>query len=251
MLRVYKFDDKTILNDSYAKRKPVCKAILEELQAGRPVYARIPNGVYAGSIGRLKVKNVNFQKLSKIISERESGYTYSVKDRIKMEDLTWELELDGSNRTFKLKWDQIGSWKINPRPWTEIYLGRQEGTRTYKRDKEENLSPTLIDFMGREINDGDYVLAYSTYKELNDTGSPLRLVRYTGSRTKASALFVYMKMQEGKTEPGQKIRVNLNNAAHPDQVFGVKVDIDESLATAMQLTDNDVSMFPLKFSVSI
>jgi hypothetical protein len=224
-----------------ADLRNINRAIFEELSAGRPVYASIPKGVFAGSIARLKL-NQTIKSLSRIFQE-------ATNYGLDLSDITWDLEIDGCNRSFHISWKSLFS-SFYSKEKVYIYLGRSNGTVFVKNAKIE-LNDTLVDFMGTEIKDGDYVLMYCNSWELKDTGVPFRMLQYTGKRTPKQAMFKYVQLKEGTHNPdgGEKIRVGLNTLAGQDQVYGVKIEVETSLATAMQMTDHDMSIYPIKFSV--
>lgn len=226
-------------------------AIKDELKAGRPVYAVVPEGRFKGTIARLKLGKRSITEVGTLFSAGESNWGIKIsKDQI------WELEADGSNRTFHIHWRRLFDQDYNNRKPVKIILGRVDGTVINKVSKIEH--GTLVDFLGNEVHDGDYVLMYSGPWELKQTGSPFRMMRYTGKRSDKQAQFTYVKMDknESNTTPdgGQTIRVGLNakvTDAVGNILYGVRVDVDENLATAMQMCDHDMSIFPIKFHVGL
>lgn len=225
------------------------EAIRNELRAGRPVYATIGDGTFKGTIARLKVGKRSISELGHVFKEDDK---YGPKFN---KSLIWELEVDGSNRTFYIKWSRLFKQDYREKHLVNIYLGRTDGTVIVKKDKTA-VGTTLLDFLGRTIEDGDYVLMYNGPWELKDTGSPFRMLRYTGKRTPKQAQFKYVSMIQGNHNPdgGEIVRVGMNcrpNVDVADAIYGVKVELDEALETAMQMVDYDVTKFPIKFSVGL
>lgn len=233
--------------------KKINEMVLAALMNGEPIYATLVEGVYAGSIARLKVGNTPKSLLSKVFRDgKNHKYSFGDPDAGEInKDLVWEMELDGTNRQFNLRWKALTEYPGCRCPIV-FHLGRTGPTVMVKKEKKE-FSPILSDYMGREIKDGDYVLMYSTPREVQDTGTPFRMVRYTGTRSEKQAVFTYIRLADGKhnKDGGAKVRIGLNHTAGGDQVFGVKVDVDGSLATALQMTDNDMGIYPVKFSISL
>lgn len=225
-------------------------AIKNELQAGRPVYATIPEGRFRGSIARLKLGNRSISDVGTLFTEGESNWGIKIA-----KTQHWDLELDGSNRKFAIHWHRLMDRDYRSRQSVDIILGRVDGTVTKKADKTEQ--GTLVDFLGNEVHDGDYVLMYSSPWELKETGSPFRMLRYTGKRSNKQAQFTYVKMGKNESKApdgGENVRVGLNSKATEavsNVLYGVRIDVDESLAIAMQMCDHDMSNFPIKFHVGL
>ncbi|MCK9531481.1 MAG: hypothetical protein M0R77_13115 [Gammaproteobacteria bacterium] len=226
--------------------------IQEAIEADVPVYFTVPYGTFAGSTVRLKVNKYRRPSdLAKVFRSVQYGPNIN-------EDHYWEGTAEGTNRNF-----QFRLRKAIPRYGREypfsIVIGGDRQTEIVK--KEKNAAKNLVDFFGREIVDGDYVLMYSGPFELKQTGSPFRMLRYTGKRSEKQAQFTYVKMHDDAltvngcrpTEGGTVIRVGLNSGGKEitNTIYGVKIDVDESLATAMQMTDHDMSIYPVHFHVGL
>lgn len=225
------------------------EAIRNELRAGRSVYATVPSGTFKGSIGRLKIGKKSISELGHVFKEEDRWGTKLNKG------LKWDLEFDGSNRTISINWHSVFLHDFRNKNQIDIYLGRTAGTSLVRVEKLD-VGNTLLDFMGQVINEGDYVLMYNGPRELKDTGSPFRMLRYTGQRSAKQAMFKYVSLIEGKQNPdgGETIRVGMNsrpNADVADAIFGVKVEVDSALETAMQMVDYNVNNFPIKFKVGL
>lgn len=57
-----------------------------------------------------------------------------------------------------------------------------------------------------------------------------------------------------RDDGGQTVRVGLNSKvtqAVSDILFGVRIEVDQNLATAMQMCDHDMSIFPISFHVGL
>jgi hypothetical protein len=240
--------DRNFVRQNMAVLQNINDAILVELQSGRPVFATVTHGTYAGSLARLVTANQSATKMSKIFSKGNHTWDINVS-----RDLIWEVKLDGSNRSLYVKWFAFLNREYKKS--IKLHIGREDGTIEQKNVKHATMPP-LQDFLGNEIHDGDYVLMHNSPWDVKTTGSPFRMLRYKGVRTNKQAQFVYVKMGEGKYVPdgNTDIRVGLNTTDGADQstrIFGVKVSVDESLATAMQMIDHDMSQFPLSFHVGL
>lgn len=220
------------------------------IEAGEPVRVILPYGTFKGSTVRLKIGKRKPQDLAKIFRKPDKSWGDHMNDK-----LIWDLEAKGSNRTFHVNWSKVPGGYGNKNPCT-IILGGDGSTEIVKHEK--NKTQTLVDFMGKQIEAGDYVLMYNSPFDREQTGTPFRMLRYTGKRSPKQAQFTYVKLAEkmGRyaMSGGETIRVGLNVAKadeHTDIIYGVKVDVDESLATAMQLTDHDMSLYPVKFHIGM
>lgn len=229
----------------------VNNAIQDAIEQGIPIYFTVPYGTFTGSTVRLKVGKRRPADVAKVFKNADYGPNVNP-------DLYWEGTAEGTNRSFDFR-----IRKAIPRygrfyPFS-IIIGGDRQTEIVR--KEKNNSKDLIDFLGREISEGDYVLMYSGPFELRQTGSPFRMLRYTGKRSEKQAQFTYVKMNEETTpvrgarpiDGGEVIRVGLNAGGKEvtNLIYGVKVEVDESLACAMQMIDHDMSSFPLKFHVGM
>jgi hypothetical protein len=222
--------------------------IQKTIEAGDPVFFTVPYGTFEGSTVRLKVGKRRPCDLAKVF-KRVNDWSPNVND-----DLFWEGNVDGSNRNFNFRLRKAITRYGKEYPF-QIIIGGDRKTEIIK--KEKNTNKDLVDFLGREIVEGDYVLMYSGPWELKQTGSPFRMLRYTGKRSPKQAQFTYVRMNEATSnlvpDGGEVIRVGLNSGGNEvtNLIYGVKVEVDESLATAMQMIDHDMSSFPLKFHVGI
>ena len=226
-------------------------AIKNELKAGRPVYATVPTGRFKGSIARLKLGNRSITNVGTLFTEGPNRWSIQID-----KGHYWELEVDGSNRTFSIFWFKLFERDWQNRAEVKIYTGRTAGTVLNRVAKEAQ--GTLLDFLGNEVHDGDYVLMYSGPWELKETGAPFRMLRYTGKRSNKQAQFTYVKMDKNTSsvtcDGGQTVRVGLNSKvtqAVSDILFGVRIEVDQNLATAMQMCDHDMSIFPISFHVGL
>lgn len=239
-----------VASDRLEDLQNINKAVIAELAAGNPVYATIVEGRFKGTIARVKLGKNSPTRVGSIFTKSDGYGVKIAKDHI------WELEVDGSNRTFHINWYRVLNRDYGNKTTIRVFVGRTDGTQLVRVDKGQH--DTLRDFLGSEILDGDYVLMYNTPWELKAVGSPFRMLRYTGKRSDKQAQFTYVKMGESSKnftpEGGQTIRVGLNSQdgkSVSNSIYGVKVDVDSSLATAMQMVDHDMSIFPLKFHVGL
>lgn len=236
-------------NQDFSIMSNINAAILKELKAGRPVYASIGIGRFKGTIARLIIGKNNISDLSDVFYKKTYGSGFT-------SDLIWDLEVDGQSRKYKINWRATFDRDWTNKNSVNIYIGWTNGTILNRVELGQH--GTLLDFMGKEIQDGDYVLMHNTSKEIRDTGSPFRMLRYTGKRSDVQATFTYVSLKDGTHNPdgGQQIRVGLNAELKDangvsNQVYGVKVSVDESLAVAMQMTDHDMSLYPINFHIGM
>ena len=229
----------------------VNKAIQDAIEQNIPIHFTVPYGTFTGSTVRLKVGKRPPANLAKVFKNADYGPNINP-------DLNWEGTAEGSNRKFGFRIRKAIPRYGRSYPFS-IIIGGDRKTEVVR--KEKNTSKDLVDFLGREISEGDYVLMYSGPFELKQTGTPFRMLRYTGKRSEKQAQFTYVKMHD-KAQPvrnarpndgGEIIRVGLNAVGKEvtNLIYGVKVDVDESLATAMQMTDHDMSIYPVKFHVGM
>lgn len=223
--------------------------IQQYIEAGEHVRAVLPYGTFKGSTVRLKIGKQRLADKCRVFTRPDTSWGSNINTK-----LFWELEATGSRRTFHINWAKVPGGYGNKCPVT-IILGGDGKTTIVK--KEKNDATHLVDFMGQQIEEGDYVLMYNGPWELKTTGSPFRMLRYTGKRSQKQAQFTYVKMGDSShkwsTDGGAIIRVGLNTNGKEvtDVIYGVKVSVDESLATAMQMTDHDMSIYPIKFHVGL
>lgn len=225
------------------------QAIEEALSNGNPVRAVIPYGTFTGTVARLKLGKRRPADVAKVFRRGSASYDPNLNT-----DLYWELEASGSNRNFSFSWSKAIRRYSKEYP-VKVIIGGDGKTEIVRKEKNE--ATHLVDFMGQQIDEGDYVLMYNGPWELKNTGSPFRMLRYTGKRSQKQAQFTYVKLSSTEikwsVDGGETIRVGLNSNGKDvtDVIYGVKVSVDESLATAMQMTDHDMSIYPITFHVGL
>lgn len=223
--------------------------IQKYIELGLPVRAVLPYGTFKGSTVSLKVGKRKLSDVCQVFRKPQQSWGNNVNT-----GLIWDLEAEGTNRTFHINWAKVPGG-YNGKNIVTLILGGDGKTEVVKNEK--NSATHLVDFMGQTVEEGDYVLMYNGPFELKNTGSPFRMLRYTGKRSEKQAQFTYVKMADATTNwansGGEIIRVGLNTNGKEitDIIYGVKVSVDESLATAMQMTDHDMSIYPIKFHVGL
>lgn len=224
--------------------------IKKYIELGLPVRAVLPYGTFKGSTVRLTVGKRKLDDVCKVFRKPDVSWGNNVNSK-----LIWDLEAEGTKRTFHINWAKVPGG-YNGKNTVTLILGGDGKTEVVKNEK--NNATHLVDFMGQTVEEGDYVLMYNGPWELKSTGSPFRMLRYTGKRSQKQAQFTYVKMADAtatkwSTDGGEIIRVGLNTNGKEitDIIYGVKVSVDESLATAMQMTDHDMSIYPIKFHVGL
>ncbi len=223
--------------------------IQKYIELGLPVRAVLPYGTFKGSTVSLKVGKRKLSDVCQVFRRPAQTWGNNVNT-----GLIWDLEAEGTNRTFHINWAKVPGG-YNGKNVVTLILGGDGKTEVVKQEKNE--ATHLVDFLGQTVEEGDYVLMYNGPFELKHTGSPFRMLRYTGKRSEKQAQFTYVRMADTSNnwanDGGEIIRVGLNTNGKEitDIIYGVKVSVDESLATAMQMTDHDMSIYPIKFHVGL
>lgn len=224
--------------------------IKKELQNGNPVYVKIPLGVFAGSIARLKITKP-IDELSRVLTHAATASTYGPK--MAFRKAHWEVEIDGCNRKFKIDFDKFSKFQFRDYK-IEIYLGRTEGTfLTKKKPAELSYNDFLIDMFGRKINPGDFVLINPGPAALQNDEA-VRLVQWTGNQTPKQAYFKVVKTSNTlkKQRPaGEDYRLGVQYTDDGMAVPGIKIDVDDEITSALTLIEHDITNFKLKFSVGL
>ena len=241
-----------IIDVSFARKsmtdlQNVNDAIINALSTFTPVHVIMPYGTFTGSKLELKLNKKTAKWVGSIFKKADYGPNIN-------RELHWEMSATGTNRNFHFSWSKALPRYGRAYPVT-IIIGGHHQTEIVRKQKNE--SQDLVDFLGKEVTEGDYVLMYSGPWELKETGSPFRMMRYTGKRSEKQAQFTYVKMDTKSSnlspDGGQVIRVGPNGSGKEmtNLIYGVKVDVDDSLAVAMQMTDHDMSIYPIKFHVGM
>ncbi len=246
----------TIVLDSGSRHKPIVDGnvinnkIQSELRNGNPVYVKIPLGVFAGSIGRLKITEP-VDKLAKVLCHSPTAPVYGPK--LSFRKGQWEVEIDGTTRKFKIDFSKFTKYQFRNYK-VEIYLGRTEGTFLIKKQQDEiTYDGFLIDMFGRHINPGDFVLINPGPAALQNDEA-VRLVQWTGKQTPKQAYFKVVKTASHlkKQRPaGEDYRLGVQYTNDGMAVPGIKIDVDDDITSALTLIEHDISNFKLKFSVGL